>query len=196
MQKERYLVRSGSRVLVPSQWEKIREQLDPNGGYRQIFDGLLHTGARIVEFWQIVENPQWYHASRRIIDVPAAGACKKPQCKSTDRTIRLSVRGALVMDLIYATGIEHRDPSSMQQALKRAALKAGYDDTDALNSKMFRKMLVSYLVECKRDLGIDGDDIRASMGHNAQTMIEDYLGCAFDEREHSDMLPYLKGWKP
>jgi integrase len=194
MPNERVLTRNGSRILTPKQHYDLRMNLDQNSKYPLIIDGLLNTGCRVVEFWKIVQNPQWYHPSRKIIDLPKEGACKKPECKTTDRTIRLSDKGVKTMDLIYGAGIEYRDPASIQQALKRAAKRYGFESVDGINSKMYRKMLVSWLVECRKDLGIDVLDIRLSMGHTKDTMVEDYLGCAFNEQEHLDMLMYLKGW--
>jgi integrase len=194
MENQRVLIRNGSRILTPRQHYDLSECLDRNGAYPRIVDGLLNTGARVVEFWKIVKNPQWYKASRRVIDLPTSGACKKPKCTTTDRTIRLSERGVKAMDLIYAAGVDYRDPSAMQQALIRAARKAGFESVEGINSKMYRKMLVSWLVECRKDLGIDVLDIRLAMGHKESTMVEDYLGCGFNDQEHLDMLMFLKGW--
>jgi len=194
MKKERLLIRNGSRILTPAQHYRLREALDPNGGYRIIIDGLINTGARVVEFWKIVKNPQWYHASRRLIDLPSIGACKKPMCTQTDRTIKLTERGCAALDIIYSSEIEYRDPASMNQALKRAAKKAGFEHVEGINSKMYRKILISWLIECRKDLGIDSSDIQASMGHTEDTMIASYLGIGFDEQEHADMLAFVKGW--
>jgi len=192
MESERILVRNGSRILVPTQFYDLRMHL--NSDYKKIVDGLLNTGARVTEFWYIVKNPQNYHASKRLIDLPAIGACKKPKCKTTDRTIILSARGVRAMDTIYAEEIGYRDPTCIQKALKRAAKKAGFTTTDGINSKMFRKMLVSWLLASRKELGIDALDIRLSMGHSTDVMVEDYAGTKFADNERKDMITFLSGW--
>lgn len=192
MESERLLVRNGSRILVPSQHYDLRMHL--NSDYKKIVDGLLNTGARITEFWMIVRNPQWFHASRKLIDLPAAGSCKKPKCKSTDRTIRLSDKGVIAMQKIYADEIKYRDPTCIQKALKRAAKKAGFKHLDGINSKMYRKIAVSWLLESRKDLGVDSLDISQSMGHDESTERRDYTGTGFTESEHLDMVMFFKGW--
>jgi integrase len=82
----------------------------------------------------------------------------------------------------------------MRDVLIRAAVKAGLGK-DGINPKMFRKCLVSWLVECRKELGIDSLEITASMGHSESVMMEDYLGIGFGREDHADMLEFLKGWK-
>jgi integrase len=191
VEQKRDLIRSGSRILVPSELRSLREALNPE--YRIIIDGLIHTGARGVEFWAIVKHPEWFHAGRRIIDLPKVGAAKKQKMKHTDRTIKLTINGVYAMQNIYTNGIKFKSRSALNQALKRAAIKAGINPI-GINSKCFRKILISWLVEIRKDVGIDSLDITTSMGHTKDTMIEDYLGMAFSRIEHDDMLDFLKGW--
>jgi integrase len=165
-----------------------------NSDYKKIVDGLLNTGARVTEFWFIVRNPDYYKPSRRLYDLPKIGACKKPKCKTTDRTILLSSRGAKVLDGIYADEIEYRDPTCIQKALKRAALKAGFENLDGINSKMYRKMAVSWLLAGRKHLGIDSFDITASMGHSSEVMLKDYAGMKFSDSEVLDMVTFFSGW--
>lgn len=192
-QKERIVVRKGSRILVPKQFYRIREKLDPNVGYRMIIDVLINTGLRVVEFWNVANNPEWYHSSARVIDLPAIGACKKPKCKSTDRTIKLTANGCKALDVFFGANLDFRDRNSMRDALLRAATKADLGVT-GINPKMFRKCLASWLVECRKDLGIDSMDITVSLGHSEDTMIEHYLGIGFSKEDHADMVEFLKGW--
>jgi integrase len=187
---ERIIIRQGSRILTPKEYAKLRENLDPNFGYRIISDVLLNTGLRIVEFWNLSKHKEWYHGSARVIDLPAAGACKKPKCKKTDRTIKLTANGCKALDTFF--GME-RDRTAMREALIRAAIKAGFGK-EGINPKMFRKCLVSWLVECRKDLGIDSLEITATMGHSQDTMIDNYLGIGFGKDDHIDMLEFLKGW--
>jgi integrase len=190
---ERIIIRQGSRILTPKEYAKLRENLDPNFGYRIISDVLLNTGLRIVEFWNLSKHKEWYHGSARVIDLPAAGACKKPKCKKTDRTIKLTANGCKALDTFFGMELEFRDRTAMREALIRAAIKAGFGK-EGINPKMFRKCLVSWLVECRKDLGIDSLEITATMGHSQDTMIDNYLGIGFGKDDHIDMLEFLKGW--
>jgi tryptophan 2,3-dioxygenase len=191
---ERVIERQGSRILTPSQYLRLREQLDPNIGYQLITDALLNTGLRTVEFWHLVDNPHWYHSSSRVIDLPAVGAAKKQKSSKKDRTIRLTENGCKSLDTLFAVKIKFKDRDQMGKALKRAAIKAGFG-ARYINPKMFRKMLVSYLCDCRKELGIDALDITANMGHDEKTLRDHYLGIGFNEKDHLEILEFLQGWK-
>jgi len=190
---ERVIIRQGSRILTPNEYSKLRENLDPNFGYRIICDVLLNTGLRVVEFWNLTKHKEWYHGSQRLIDLPAIGACKKPKCKKTDRTIKLTANGCKALDTLFGMGLQFRDRTAMREALIRAAVKAELGK-EGINPKMFRKCLASWLVECRKEIGIDSLEITASMGHSEDTMLEHYLGFGFTKTDHIDMIEFLKGW--
>jgi hypothetical protein len=189
---ERIVIRNGSRIFTPKQYRQFREALDPNFGYRLLLDGMVNTGLRMVEFWYVVEHSDCYHASARVIDLPKIGAAKKWKAKTTDRTIRLTQAGCRAMEAIYSSGIIARDRTSMRDAFRRAAKKAGLG-VEGINPKMCRKWLVSWLFECRKDLGIDSADITANMGHGEDVMIQNYLGI-FSQEDHADIFAFLKGW--
>lgn len=187
---ERIIIRNGSRIITPKQYERLRAELKPE--YRIMTDVLIHTGLRIVEFWNLKKNRHWYHRSARVIDLPAIGACKKPKCKRTDRTIRLSDKAINALDRLFEDELDFKDRNSWRGVLIRAAGRSGLG-IEGINPKMFRKTLISMLVECRKDLGIDSLEISACMGHSQDTMIDNYLGI-FQKEDHSDILEFLKGW--
>jgi len=190
---ERNIERQGSRILTPKQYLQLREQLDPNVGYPLITDVLLHTGLRIVEFWNLVDNPHWYHSSSRVIDLPKEGCSKKIKCEVSDRTIRLTEAGCKALDTLFAVKIHFRERDAMGNALKRAAVKAGLGSR-GISPKGFRKMLASYLVDCRKEFGIDTLEICANMGHDEKTLRKHYFGIGFTPQDHQDILEFLKGW--
>lgn len=190
----RIILRQGARILTPKEYFQLREQLDPNIGYQLIADALLHTGLRVVEFWHLIENPHWYHSSSRVIDLPKEGSAKKARCTITERTIRLTADGCKALDMLFGCKIQFRERDAMGNALKRAAIKAGLGDK-GISPKMFRKMLISWLVECRKDLDIDTLDIAASAGHQVDTLKDHYLGIGFTPQDHTDMVSFLRGWK-
>jgi integrase len=171
---------------------KLREHL--NETYRLITDAMLNTGLRAVEFWALVEHPEWYYPSSRVIDLPKEGAANKVKSTKKDRTIRLTSGGCKSLDTLFALKVEFRDRDAMRKALRRAGVAAGFG-TKGIMPKMFRKMLASWLVECRKELYIDSLDITANMGHEERTLRDNYLGIGFDKRDHDDMLEFLKGWK-
>jgi integrase len=192
---KRIVEREGSRILIPAEYKLLRENLNQN--YRIISDVLLNTGMRIVEFWKFTENRQWYHPSIRVIDLPKEGACKKEKCTTTNRTIRLTERGCRAIDTMFEVGVIYRNKDTMRQALMRAAERAGIG-TQGINPKMYRKWIISWLVEARKELGIDALDITSSMGHTEATLKAHYLGvfgCSDTDPDHRDMVEYLKGWK-
>lgn len=189
----RIIIRQGARILTPKEYDKLREQLDPNIGYRLIIDALLNTGLRVVEFWSLTQNQHWYHSSSRVIDLPAIGAAKKAKSSKKDRTIRLTEAGCKSLDTLFAVGVNFRERDAMGNALKRAAIKAGLGG-NGICPKMFRKMLASWLVACRKDFGIDTLDITANMGHDEKTLRDHYMGIGFAAEDHEDMVKFLKGW--
>jgi len=48
VEQERNLNRQGSRIIAPREYFKFRDALNPE--YKLICDGILNTGARVVEF--------------------------------------------------------------------------------------------------------------------------------------------------
>lgn len=189
----RIIIRQKTRILTPSEYYKLREQLDPNIGYQVICDVLIHTGLRIVEMWNLRDNPHWYHSSSRVIDLPAEGASQKPECEVTDRTIHLTEAGCKALDTFFAVKPAFRDADAMGRALKRAAVKAGLGKT-GITSKMFRKMLASYLVDARKQLGIDTLEICSNLGHDERTLRKHYYGIFTGDAEHREILEFLKGW--
>jgi len=192
--QERVIVRQNTRILTPAQYFRLRENLDQNIGYQLITDALLHTGLRVVEFWSLLDHPEWYHASSRLVDLPAEGSTKKEKTERTERTVRLSIPGCKALELAFACKISFRHRSAMGRALKLAADKAGLG-RKGIVPKMFRKMLASYLVEVRKDLNIDGLEITANMGHDEKTLVKHYFGLGFTVQDHNDILELLKGWK-
>ena len=195
--KERIVTRDGSRILTPSLAKRIRDKLGKKE-YEMIFDVQLNTGLRQVEFWNLMRNPQWYHASQRIIDLPKEGACRKPKCKTDARTIRLTVDGARALENAFYNRLGADKPMynrAFGQALTRAAIRAKIDPA-GINPKCLRKSMESWLVEARKELGIDFLDILANMGHTETVSINCYIGFVWDTQAHNDMVNFFKGWKP
>lgn len=189
---ERIIIRQKCRILPPAQTKRFFAVMNP--GYRVTCSALLHTGLRLVELWALRDHPEWYHASDRLIDLPKEGSAKKAKIESVDRTIRLTEDGCRAVETFLSVKPPVRESDAFGRALKRYAIKADLG-IKGITPKMFRKMLASWLVECKNDLNIDALDIIANMGHDLKTLQKHYLGIGFSQEEHIEMMMFLKGWK-
>lgn len=175
--------------MIPSQISLIRNELLTN--YQIILDAMLNTGVRVVEFWNLVDNPHWYNSSARVVDLPIEGSTKKADAPKY-RTIRLTAAGCKALDVLFSTDIKYRERDAMRAALLRAAIRAGLESRGIM-PKMFRKCLASYLVECRKDLGIDTLEICANMGHDEKTLRKNYYGI-FTPSDHPEIFEFVKGW--
>ena len=184
----RIIIRQGTRILLPSQYQELRKELPLN--YQILCDAALYTGMRMVEFWALLDHPEWYHPSQRIIDLPKEGSAKKGNVE--ERSIRLTPAGARALDLLFQVEPDFRERDAMRGALRRAAERAGLG-TKGIMPKMFRKWLASYLVECRKDLGIDTLEICANMGHDEKTLRKHYYG-VFLPADHPEIYEFVRGF--
>ena len=209
MTSQDYITIQDTRVLMPSEWERLRAaMITPEQHeiistaiaigdlskanriwrYQIICDMLLMTGMRIVEATAM--DPAWYRPSRRVVVVPK-GAHKKVKCTFSERTVMLSTPGCDAVERYLASGLSIIHKVPMRDALRRYAVKAGIGET-GITSKMFRKTLVSWLMACypEREMYIS-----ASMGHDRSTLQKHYLGLGFPRSEVDLMREkYLKDW--
>jgi integrase len=146
-------------------------------------------------------KPDWYRASRRVIQLPP-DACLKERCKFKERTIKLSLAGCDAFDKLVSEKVTHKGKEilafemmpkrvAFRDALKRYATLAKIGP-EGMTPKMFRKSLVSWLVACYPEKSLY---IQSSMGHDADTIVHNYLGMVFT-REQMDLMrsKYLNEW--
>ena len=80
---------------------------------------------------------------------------------------------------------------AFRDALKRYAELAGIG-AEGINPKMFRKTMVSWLVACYPEKTLA---IQSSMGHDADTIVHNYLGMVFTREQMDTMrIKYLNEW--
>jgi len=191
------ILKQDTRILFPADYEAMREHMPRY--YQIICDVNLLTGFRPVELSRF--DPGWYRASRRVIQMPD-DACKKERCKYKERTIRLSLPGCDAMDKFVSEKVKHKKKevfayemipqrTAFGDALKRYANLAGIGD-EGIVPKMFRKTLVSWLIACYPEKQIY---IQSSMGHDGETIVNNYLGLGFTREQTDHMrLKYLYDW--
>ena len=191
------ILKQGARILFPSDYQKLREQMPRY--YQLICDAFLLSGMRPVEMMRF--QPSWYRASRRVLQLPAE-ACLKERCKFKERQIKLSLAGCDAFDKLVTekTKFKGREVfayeripkrAAFQYALKRYAVLAGIG-AEGMNPKMFRKTLVSWLVACYPEKTLY---IQSSMGHDADTIVHNYMGMVFTREQMDEMrMKYLNEW--
>jgi integrase len=191
------ILKQGARVLFPTDWEKLREQMPRY--YQIICDCELLSGMRPIELFRF--DPSWYRGSRRVIVLPK-GACKKEKCEYKERTITLSLSGCDAFDHLISEKVKFKGKDvfayemipkrvAFRDALLRYATLAGIG-TEGISPKMFRKTLVSWLIACYPEKQAY---IQASMGHSGDTIVNNYLGLGFPRNEIDLMrMKYLNEW--
>jgi integrase len=191
------ILKQGARILFPADYEKLREQMPEY--YQIICDALLLSGMRPIEFERF--QPSWYRGSRRVVQLPAE-SCLKQKCKFKARTINLSLAGCDAFDKLTGTTVKFKGKDipvyqmlpkrvAFRDALIRYATLAGIGP-EGMSPKMFRKTLVSWLVACYPEKNLY---IQSSMGHDGDTIVNNYLGLGFT-REQIDVMRmrYLNDW--
>lgn len=178
-------MKSGARVLFPNDYIELRKHMPPY--YQILCDAALLSGMRPVELSRF--QPSWYRGSRRVVVLPK-GACLKEKCEYQDRTIRLSLAGCDAFDRLVSEKVRYKGKDifayeripkrvAFRDALRRYATLAGLG-TEGITPKMFRKTLVSWLVECYPEKQAF---IQASMGHVQDTIVKNYLGIGFSRSD-------------
>jgi integrase len=191
------IVKQGTRILFPKDYEKLHAHMPTY--YQIICDAALLSGMRPVELSRF--QPSWYRGSRRVIQLPK-GACLKDKCEYKERTISLSLAGCDAFDRLITEKIKFKGKEipayemipkrvAFRDALLRYATLAGIG-TEGITPKMFRKTLVSWLVECYPEKQAY---IQSSMGHNQDTIVQNYLGLGLP-RSDIELIrsKYLNEW--
>ena len=190
-------LKQGARILSPSDYEALRAQMPRY--YQIICDAFLLSGMRPVEMQRF--KPEWYRASRRVIQLPE-GACLKQRCKYKERPIKLSLAGCDAFDKLVSEKVKYKGKEifayemmpqrvAFRDALIRYANLAGIG-SKGMNPKMFRKTLVSWLIACYPEKQAY---IQASMGHDGDTIVNNYLGMVFTREQMDEMrTKYLNEW--
>jgi len=186
------IIKENTRILTPKEYAKLKTKLDAR--YNCICDVLLHTGMRMPEFVKFSQHPEWYDAHRRCIELPTKAILKKKTVYKT-RQINLNVAGCDAVKHFHVMikgNMQIPSRQSMVGVLSRSAVEAGIPDGDkGICPKMFRKMLVSYLMKCYPERMFE---IAANMGHTLEVMRINYTNLSFAKEDTEDIRVFLKGW--
>jgi integrase len=190
MVDEKPIVKHGARIMRPWEWFAIRDRLKP--GTQMICDVSLNTEMRSTELWFFIQHPEWFHESRRAIELPKEAILKK-RCTLDERTVLLSIEGVKSVKTLFDASkkarVEH-DRSNLRKELREAAVEANLVDT-GISPKMFRKTMISWLMAT---LSEKEPYILMSAGHGKDVQQRHYLAAGFERRDIEDMRKFLRGW--
>ena len=184
-------VSSGKRavaVLTPHQVQLIEDHLNADNKIRTRF--LLYTAARIAEARYIEAHPETFRKENGAIFLPKVDGMGKKRCTVSNRAILLSVKGIAAVQDFFEKKCHIPTYQSLEPALKLAAKEADFD-TRYITTKMYRKTMISWLIQCwpQRESAI-----LLSAGHTQATMRGHYLGTGFRKDDIADMQDRIEGW--
>lgn len=186
------IVKDDTRILTPKEYERLKEKLPP--GYIAICDVLLHTGMRMPEFIAFSKHYEWYDPRRRCIELPTTVIRKKKTLYKT-RQVNLTLEGCKAVEYFQKSiknNLKIPSRQAMVGTLSRAAVEAKLPEGDrGICPKMFRKMLVSYLMKCFPERMFE---IAANMGHSLEVMRVNYTNLSFAPEDLNDIRKFVKGW--
>ncbi|MDA8055735.1 MAG: hypothetical protein M0Z77_08850 [Thermoplasmatales archaeon] len=180
------IIKSGVRILRPSEYETLRKVLKPQ--QQILVDSLLLTGMRYEEILRFREHEEWMDGNS--IHLPE-WAQKKVKRRQLERWIRLSIRGKAVIPNLFLISVPQR--SSFDHSLRRWVLRTfkSYNlDPAKISAKTFRKTWDSWLMAYYDK----AEYIYLSQGHNQMTSLRHYLGIPFTEEDKLGMRDWVEGW--
>ena len=186
MQLKSPIVKNGTRILRPNEYEALRRAC-PKPDYRRMLEALLHTGMRYVEMQRLYDHPKWF--DNDMIHLPKE-ASRKVKRTQMERYVRLNQQGRMAVE--YFLNLRYGLPTiqAWGQNMKRWGKYAGIDP-DGLSAKTTRKTWESWLVYY---YPIQSIAVASSQGHTTVTQFQHYLNLPFSEVDKLEMKKYVEGW--
>lgn len=182
------ILKSGVRILRPSEYEDIREVIK-NMEHQLILDTALLTGMRWVELQRFSAHDEWYDPKGGYIFLPREASRKKKRTLK-ERYVYLSSRGKAIVPLFLKIGRKPPSRITWNENLKRWAERAGLDPV-GLSAKSTRKTWESWLMASYPDRVLM---IAMSQGHTQLTAMNHYLNIPFSAGEKERIKEYTAGW--
>lgn len=184
-------VSSGKRavaVLTPNQVKLIDDKLNADYKIRTAY--LLQTAMRLVEAKYVDTHRECYKKDHSAIFLNKVVDIGKARCTIKNRAVMLSPKGIKAVEDFFEKDVHLPVYQSMEPAIKLAAKEADFD-TRYITTKMYRKTMVSWLINCFPEME---SKILHFAGHNQDTMRGHYLSYGFKREDVKDMRDELQGW--
>ena len=164
-----------NRFFFPDEYKKFEDKLKPKQKFAVIC--LINTGARISEI-QNVRVEDCDLKNNRVILRKTKVKAMKGEKKSKTRIIPISTQFARYLrKQIKELKLENEDylpilkNNSLNEAYKKAGMKAGIKDYHNISSHTFRKTLEVWLMA----LGVASLPLVAHIGHDLRTAAQHYV---------------------
>lgn len=175
-------------VLTPTQVRLIDEHLNADYKVRTRF--LLHTAMRLVEAKYVDTHRETYRKDHHAIFLNKVDGLGKKRCTITNRAVMLSSAGVIAVEDFFDKNVHFPTYQAMEPAIRLAAKEADFD-TRYITTKMYRKTMVSWLINCYPERE---SQILHFAGHNEATMRGHYLTYGFRKEDMKDMKEVIAGW--
>lgn len=189
------------RALTPEDFDKLREQA-PSSEEKFLLDLMINTGMRYVELQRYIKSTGdikiikgikdiksgWFDYKRNKIVLPS-NATKTFETRNvlltprfTDILKRELERKNTEMPIISYQTLDNR--------LKKWAIKGDIDKPHIIAVKTFRKSWESWLVSADKNVL----KVLASQGHRSTIALDHYLTYGFTSEEKEEMIKRTEGW--
>ena len=177
--KEHEIIKSGVRILRPSEYREIRNVVKRD---RQVLlDSLLLTGMRYEELVRLRQNEEWFDG--HFVHLPL-WAQKKAKRKQLERWIRLSIMGRAILPQLFGISVPSR------VALDKW-LVYNFPLVKGISVKTFRKTWESWLLFSYPEKFVE---IALSQGHDELTQLRHYANLPFLDKDRQEMKEFVEGW--
>ena len=189
------------RTLTPEDFDKLKDQA-PTTGEKFLLSLMLNTGMRYIEIQRYIESTKdiktiksikdiksgWFNEKRKMITLPS-NATKT----FTTRNVLLTPQ----FTVLLKSELERENPEipiisyqTLDNRLKKWAIKADIEKRNIIAVKTFRKTWESWLVTANKSALL----ILPSMGHTSTTALNFYLSSGFTPEEKAEMIVRTEGW--
>ena len=175
-------------VLTPYQVRLIDDKLNADYKIRTRF--LLHTAMRIAEAKYVDTHRDTYKRENGAIFLTQVKDIGKKKCTIKNRVVHLSEVGVKAVEDFFEKNVHLPSYQAMETAIKLAAKEADIDNR-YITTKMYRKTLISWLIQCSPE---KESIILYSAGHTQATMRGHYLASGFKKDDIREMKELLSKW--
>ena len=180
------------RTLTPQDFDKLREQA-PTYEEKFLLDLMLNTGMRYIELQRFIKSikskdkDEWFDDKRKMITLPS-NATKTYVSRNVLLTPEFT--NVIKRELEREQEIPIISYQTLDNRLKKWAIKADIDKPHIIAVKTFRKTWESWLVTANKSVL----KILPSLGHTSTVALNHYLTSGFTDEEKAEMIKRTAGW--
>lgn len=175
---------TSTRIMRPSEWEELREAMDPD--MRRTCTAHLLTGMRYAELRRLRESPEWFDGN--FVNIPA-NSIRKQLARQRERSIKLSDAGRVLVPELFEVPEPLPNLRAFDMFLLRLSRKIIGEK--GIHNKSFRKTWESWLVFYYPNHALH---IALSQGHTTAIQYAHYINLPFTDEDRKAMRKWVEGW--